>query len=74
MCQSLHDDPFLTDGVLAKVRGLALSGIETTESWRSGFEAEAIRVGLPFGYLPSGDVFAAYQSGGALLDLVREHA
>lgn len=74
MSYSLHDDPFLTDGALSKVRGLALSGIETTESWRSGFEAEARRVGLPFGYLPSGDVFAAYQSGRALLELVREHA
>lgn len=74
MRQSLDDDPFLTDGALANLRGLALSGAETTESWRSGFEAEARRVGLPFGYLPSGDVFAAYQSGRTLLELIREHA
>lgn len=71
---SLSDDPFLTDGVLARLRGIALSGAETSETWKAGFEAEARRVGIPFGYLPSGDLFAAYQSGRALLDLVRECA
>jgi len=71
---SLSDDPFLTDGVFARLRGIALSGTETTETWRAGFEAESKRVGIPFGYLPSGDIFAAYQSGRDLLDLVRECA
>ncbi len=71
---SLNDDPFLTDGVLTHVRGMALSGAETTESWRRGFEAEAKRLAIPFGYLPSGDIFAAYQSGPALLELLRESA
>lgn len=71
---SLNDDPFLTDGVLKRVRGMALSGAETTETWRRGFEAEAKRVAIPFGYLPSGDIFAAYQSGPALLELLRECA
>ncbi len=74
MRYSLKDDPFLTDGVLARLRGIALSGAETTETWKAGFEAEARRVGIPFGYLPKGDLFAAYQSGGVLLDLVRECA
>lgn len=69
---SLQDDDFLTDGVLKRYRGLALSGQETTETWKAGFEAEAKRVGVPFGYLPSGDIFAAYQSAGELLDIVRE--
>ncbi len=71
---SLNDDPFLTDGVLARLRGIALSGAETTCTWKAGFEGEAKRVGIPFGYLPSGDLFAAYQSGGVLLDLLRECA
>jgi len=71
---SLNDDPFLADGVLARLRGIALSGAETTCTWKAGFEAEAKRVGIPFGYLPSGDLFAAYQSGSVLLDLLRECA
>ncbi|MCU0731126.1 MAG: hypothetical protein MUE84_06015 [Hyphomonas sp.] len=74
MRYSLNDDPFLTDGVFARLRGIALSGIETTETWRSGFEAEAKRVGIPYGYLPRGDLFAAYQSASTLLDLIRECA
>ncbi len=71
---SLTEDPFLADGVFARLRGIALSGTETTETWRAGFEAESKRVGIPFDYLPSGDVFAAYQSGRRLLDLLRECA
>ncbi len=71
---SLNDDPFLTDGLFAMRRGIALSGMETTDTWRSGFEAESKRLGLPFGYLPSGDIFAAYQSGETLLELLRECA
>lgn len=68
---SLSDDPFLTDGSLAAVRALALSGSETTATWRTGFEREAGRLGIPFAYLPSGDIFAAYQSGDALLEILR---
>lgn len=71
MLYSLSDDPFLADGVLARHRGIAPSGAETTPSWKAGFEAESKRVAIPFGYLPSGDVFAAYQSGAALLELLR---
>ncbi len=74
MRYSLSDDPFLTDGVFAGMRGIALSGSETTSTWKAGFEAESKRVAIPFGYLPSGDIFAAYQSGGALLELLRECA
>lgn len=74
MLYSLSDDPFLTDRVMAPLRGLALSGAETTHTWRAGFESEARRIGLPFGYLPSGDIFAAYQSGNALLEIVCSRA
>lgn len=69
---SLHDDDFLTDGVLKPFRGLALSGVETSDTWKAGFEAEAKRVGVPFGYLSGGDIFAAYQCAGELLEIVRE--
>jgi pimeloyl-ACP methyl ester carboxylesterase len=71
---SLVDDPFLTDGALSQVRGIALSGMETTPSWRKGFESEARRLGIATGYLPSGDLFAAYQSGSELLALLRDKA
>lgn len=69
---SLEDDPFLTDGRLARYRGIALSGAETTDTWKAGFEAEAKRLGVPYGYLTSGDIFAAYQSAGELLEIIRE--
>jgi pimeloyl-ACP methyl ester carboxylesterase len=74
MHYSLVDDPFLTDGVLSSLKGVALSGIETTESWRAGFESETRRLGIASGYLPSGDIFAAYQSGAELLALLRDKA
>jgi pimeloyl-ACP methyl ester carboxylesterase len=74
MRYSLSDDPFLTDGVMASLKGLALSGAETTASWKAGFESEARRIGLPWDYLPSGDIFAAYCSGDALLQMLRTHA
>ncbi len=69
---SLEDDDFLTDGLLRSFRGIALSGAETTNTWKAGFETEAKRIGVPFGYLPSGDIFAAYQCAGELLDIIRE--
>ncbi len=72
MRYSLSDDPFLTDNALSGLPSIALSGAETTATWKRGFEAEAQRLGIPFDYLPSGDIFAAYQSGDALLSLLRE--
>jgi len=71
---SLTEDPFLSDGFFADKRAIALSGIETSATWRKGFEAESNRLAIPFGYLPSGDLFAAYQSGEKLLAILREKA
>lgn len=71
---SLNDDPFLTDGLFAGKNAIALSGIETTATWRAGFEAESQRLEIPVGYLPSGDLFAAYQSGETLLAILRDRA
>ncbi|MFN3314907.1 MAG: alpha/beta fold hydrolase, partial [Hyphomonas sp.] len=45
MGPSLLGDPFLTDGVFRDLPAIAISGEETTESWRSGFEREAARLG-----------------------------
>jgi pimeloyl-ACP methyl ester carboxylesterase len=71
---TLRDDALLTDGALAHLRGIALSGLETSEVWRAGFEMEAKRLGLPTAYLSSGELLAAYQSGQELLSLIRERA
>ncbi|MBY9068268.1 hypothetical protein K1X12_15300 [Hyphomonas sp. WL0036] len=69
---SLKGDPFLRDGLFSSVPALAISGTETTDTWKSGFEAEATRLGVPTTYLSSGDILVAYQSGTELLSLLKE--
>lgn len=68
---SLKGDPFLTDGLFSTVPCLAISGVETTDTWKSGFEAEASRLGAPVAYLSSGDILVPYQSGSELFTLLK---
>lgn len=68
---SLKGDPFLRDGLLADIPAIAVSGAETTASWKAGFEAEARRLCVPAAYLSSGDILVAYQSAAELLDLLK---
>lgn len=68
---SLSGDPFLRDGLFSSVPALAISGIETTDSWKQGFESEAARLGVPVSYLTSGDILVPYQSGTELLTLIK---
>jgi pimeloyl-ACP methyl ester carboxylesterase len=68
---SLGGDPFLRDGLLSSVPSLAISGLETTDSWKQGFESEAARLGVPVSYLTSGDILVPYQSGTELLTLLK---
>lgn len=68
---SLKGDPFLRDGLLASVPSMAISGMETTDSWKQGFESEAARLGVPVSYLTSGDILVPYQSGTELLTLLK---
>ncbi len=68
---SLRADPLLADGVFAGVNALAVSGQETTDTWKAGFESEARRLGLKTHYLPQGDILAVYQCADALLDILR---
>lgn len=68
---SLKGDPFLTDGLFASLPSLAISGLETTDSWKTGFEAEAQRLNIPVSYLTSGDILVPYQSGTELLALLK---
>lgn len=68
---SLNGDPFLTDGLFADVPAIAISGRETTDTWKAGFEDEARRLGVPVAYLTSGDILVAYQSGAELLKLLK---
>lgn len=71
MHPSLKGDPFLTDGMFSSVPSLAISGHETTDSWKQGFESEAGRLGIPVSYLTSGDILVPYQSGTELLALLK---
>ncbi|MFN4185107.1 MAG: alpha/beta hydrolase [Hyphomonas sp.] len=68
---SLKGDPFLKDGLFADVPCLAISGMETTDTWKGGFEDEAKRLGVPVSYLTSGDILVPYQSGTELLTLLK---
>jgi pimeloyl-ACP methyl ester carboxylesterase len=68
---SLKGDPLLTDGLFAALPCLAISGLETTDTWKSGFEAEARRLSIPVSYLTSGDILVPYQSGTELLALLK---
>jgi pimeloyl-ACP methyl ester carboxylesterase len=68
---SLRSDPFLADGLFGNFKALAVSGDETTPSWKAGFESEAMRLALATHYLPEGDILAVYQSSGAMLKLLR---
>lgn len=72
MGPSLMGDPFLVDGLFKDLPALAVSGEETTASWKSGFEQEAARLGIPTAYLSSGDIMTVYQSGMELLNLIRQ--
>ena len=68
---SLIGDPFLRDGLFSSIPAMAISGLETTESWKQGFEGEAARLGVPVSYLTSGDILVPYQSGTELLTLLK---
>ncbi|MFN3608509.1 MAG: alpha/beta fold hydrolase [Hyphomonas sp.] len=68
---SLKGDSFLKDGLFSSVRCMAISGRETTDTWKTGFEAEARRLKVPVSYLTSGDIMAVYQSGTELLGLLK---
>lgn len=68
---SLKGDPFLKDGLFSNIPAIAISGLETTDTWKAGFEAEAARLGVPTTYLRSGDILVAYQSGAELLALLQ---
>lgn len=72
MNSSLKGDAFLTDGLFRDLPGIALSGTETTMSWKNGFEQEAARLGISTAYLASGDIMSVYQSGAELLNMIRQ--
>ena len=67
---SLRKDSFLKDRMFEPINIVALSGEETSVSWRSGFLSECHRLGLPPVFAPSGDMFAPYQSPETLLSII----
>ncbi len=70
---SVQDDPFLSDGRFAGSEIMAVSGQETTETWKQGFESETRRLGIEHAYLPSGDTFAPYLFPRQLAELADRH-
>ena len=70
---SIEHDPFLQDGRFAGQNMLAVSGAETTASWKRGFESETDRLGVKRVYLPSGDTFAPFLYPDTLVDLIETH-
>lgn len=56
------------------VPALAVSGIETSESWKAGIEAQAARLGLPpVVYLPSGDMLVVNRSAAEFVACLGEY-
>jgi len=71
---SLSVDPILCDGCFADAPVISVSGMENSDSWKAGIEAEAERVGVPLHYLSSGDALVMYQSAGELMDVLQQYA
>lgn len=74
ICMSLRHDPALEDRYFEGHNAIALSGVETTETWQASFESETARLGLPHHYGPSGDGFVALQSPDFLRELISNHS
>ena len=58
----------------ARSQAVILSGVETTENWKKNITAEAVRLGLPLVWAPSGDLFVAYTSPEVLLETLARKA
>jgi pimeloyl-ACP methyl ester carboxylesterase len=71
---SLSVDEFLQDGCFEDAPVISVSGVENSDGWKAGIEAEAKRVGVPLHYLSSGDALVMYQSAGELMDTLRQYA
>lgn len=70
---ALHEDPLLSDGCFRDIPALAVSGTETTDSWKNGVESEASRLGLPpVAYLSSGDMSVVFQSAGEFFSVLTD--
>lgn len=71
---SLTADPTLHDQFFAGTNAIVLSGVETTDLWKTQLEQEATRLNLPVAYAPSGDLYAPYASPEFLLKTIDEHS
>lgn len=68
---NFRDDPLLTDGAFEYTHTLAVTGSEAPDPWRAGMRSECARLGVPLTFLPSGFIFAPYQSPDAFFDTLR---
>lgn len=71
---TLRSDTLLKDNVFEAVNAVALSGLETTDHWKSELEKEANRLSVDVAYVPHGDVYAPYASPQQFLELVEDRA
>ncbi|MEM7329881.1 MAG: hypothetical protein AAF437_14145 [Pseudomonadota bacterium] len=70
---NLRPDPLLKDTIFKGKNVLVVSGQEATESWRSSLESECRRLALPLTYLPSGFIFAPFQSPEIMFQTLNNH-
>lgn len=70
---SLLPDETLTDDYFSNIKGVILSGEETTEFWKSELLREAERLALPTVFAPRGDIFVPYASPASLLSIISDH-
>lgn len=68
---SVDHDRLLMDGCFKGRPVIALSGVESKQSWREGLTNECERLGVPLKLAPSGDIFSAYVSPSTLIDCLR---
>lgn len=71
---SLGHDERLRDHFFDGLNAVVLSGLETTDLWKSQLALEAKRLSLPLVYAPSGDLYAPYASPDTLLTTIDNHS
>lgn len=72
--RALEPDPILAPGALSGLPGMALTGAEMPEAWRTLFLAKSESLGIEARFLPEGSFFSAYTSDQALLGILADHA
>ena len=71
---ALMDDTKWDPAHCKNIDAVILSGIETTEKWKTSIVGEADRLGLPIVFADSGDLFVPYASPDSLIDILENQS